>query len=338
MRKSLKVLLLFDNPYVKPRGYDYKEELKDEDWITEHDVYHVLKECGYKISLLGIHNKIDLLLEELESFKPDVVFNLTELFDNKLYLDKNVASLLEMLGFTYTGASPQSLFICNNKAFSKKVLSFHKIKVPRFYTFYRGRRIRFPRRLKLPFVIKPLREEASRGISQASIADNEAAFLERINFIHQHMNMDAIVEEYIDGRELYVSVLGNVRTQVLPFREMKFNEVPEDEPRIATYKAKWDDNYRERWGIESVFAEKLPNGVNKKIVDVCKRAYRALDIKSYARFDIRVTADSNVYIIEANANPCIAQHDEVAQAAKKVGISYNQLIKKIIALAIKRGH
>ncbi|MBL7130883.1 MAG: ATP-grasp domain-containing protein [Candidatus Omnitrophica bacterium] len=336
MHKKIKVLLLFDSPYHKPRGYDFQEEFKDITWDTERDVYRALKECGYEVSLLGLCNDIGILFEEIKEFKPDVIFNLAEVFNQKAYLDKNVASLLEMLDIPYTGASPASLFICNNKALSKKILSFHKIKIPHFHTFYKKRRVWFPKRLKLPFIVKPLCEEASRGISQASIVDNESSFIERINFIHQQMNMDAIVEEYIDGRELYVSILGNRRTEVLPLREMKFGQFPEDEPRIATYKAKWDDNYREKWGIKSVFAAKLPNGADKKIKDICKRAYRALNMQSYARFDIRVVADGNVYIVEANANPCLAKCDEVAQAAEKIAISYNQLIRRIITLAFKR--
>ena len=192
-----------------------------------------------------------------------------------------------------------------------------------------------PEKLKLPCIVKPLCEEASRGISQASIVDSEEAFFDRIKFIHDNMNMDAIAEEYVEGRELYVSVIGNKKLTVLPSREMKFGELPEDS-RIATYKAKWDDNYRDKWGIKSVYAGKLVNGVEEEIVDVCKRAYRALDMSSYLRFDIRVTSGGKVYIIEPNANPCIAKIDEVAQSAAKVGITYEQLIKKIINLAFQK--
>ena len=332
----MKVLLLFDSPYSRPRGYDFQEEFKNADWDTEQDVCRALRESNYEVSILGLYNDIGILLEEIAEFKPDVVFNLVEVFKQKTYLDKNVAALLEMLGIPYTGASPASLFICNNKALSKKILSFHKIRIPHFHTFYKKRPVSFSRRLKLPMIIKPLQEEASRGISQASIVDNQSAFFERINFIHQRMNTDAIAEEYIDGRELYVSILGGKRVKVLPAREMKFGQLPEDEPRIATYKAKWDDKYREKWGIKSVFAGKLAEGLDKKVIDVCKRAYRALNMQCYARFDIRITLDGNVYIIEPNANPCLARCDEVAQAAEKVGINYNQLINKLVNLALQR--
>ena len=163
-------------------------------------------------------------------------------------------------------------------------------------------------------MIKPLNEEASRGISQASIVDKEEAFFDRVRFIHQNMNMDAIVEEYIEGREFYITIMGSKRLSVLPPRELVFGDLPED-LRIATYKAKWDDDYRDRWGIKSVYAENIPDAVWIELQDACKRAYRALNMKSYLRFDIRVTPDGKVYIIEMNANPCIAKIDEVAQSA-----------------------
>lgn len=333
MSTPAKILLLFNSPYRKPRGYDYKEEFADpENMYTEKDVYGALRRRGYEVSLLGLFDVLDPLLEEVRENKPDVIFNMAEMFRDQSHLEKNMAAFLEMLGIPYTGASSDNIFVTNNKALSKKILTFHKIKVPRFYTFYRGHRVWLPKKIKLPAIIKPLCEEASRGISQASIVDNEEMFLERVKFIHQNMNMDAIAEEYIEGRELYVTVIGDKRLQVLPPREIKFGELPED-ARVATYKAKWDDNYRDRWGIKSVFAGKLPDGVEEEVQDVCKRAYRALNFKSYVRFDIRLTPEGQIYILEANANPCIARIDEVAQAAEKAGLLYDDLIEKIINLA-----
>ncbi len=337
MRKKLKVLLIFDSPYFKPRGYDFKEEFQDEDnWYTENDVYKALLENGHTVRLLGLYNDINILLEEVKEFPPDVIFNLVEVFNQKAYLDKNIAGLLEMLGFPYTGASAGSLFICNDKALAKKILRFHRVRVPRFHTFYHNHRVWLPRYIKLPAVVKPLSEEASRGISLASVVDSEESFVERIKFIHNSMQIDAIAEEYVDGREMYVSIFGNKRLEVLPLREMKFGKMSEDEPRIATYKAKWDDKYRKKWNIKSVFVGNLANGLEEKIRDICKRSYRSLNIQSYSRFDIRITDSGMVYVIEPNANPCIAQCDEVAQSAEKIGISYNSLIQKIIFLAFQR--
>lgn len=334
MGKKLKVLLLFNTPYATPRGYDFKEEFADpESMYTENDVFCALKANGHTVRLLGIYNEITPLLEECKEFQPDVVFNMADVFNGRTHFDKNIGALLEMIGVAYTGATSETLFICNDKALSKKILRFHRLRVARFHTFYKRHRIWVPKTIKLPAIIKPLGEEASRGISQASVVDNDEAFVERVKFIHDNMGLDAIAEEYIDGRELYVSLLGNKRLTVLPAREMKFGQLPEDEPRIATYKAKWDDKYRERWGIKSVFAGKLGDGVWENIQEVCKRAYRALNMQSYIRFDIRVTPTGQVYIIEPNANPCLARIDEVAQSAEKIGISYNQLIDKIVKMA-----
>jgi len=328
--------MLLASPYNRPRGYDYQAEFNDPDnMYTEKDVLFALQANGYEVSILGLHNTLDPLLEEIKENKPDVIFNLMEVFNNKTQFEKNVVALLELLEIPYTGASSDNAFICNNKGLNKQILNFHRIKIPRFTTFYRNHRVWLPKKLKLPVVIKPLCEEASRGISQASIADSEELFFERVKFIHEKMDMDAIVEEYIEGREFYISVIGSKRLSVLPAREMQFGELPED-ARIATYKAKWDDKYRTKWGIKSVCAGKLPDQVEREIVDVCKRAYRALNIRSYVRFDIRLTNEGRVYIIEPNANPCIAREDEVAQSAAKIGMSYEQLIKKIVMLAFQK--
>lgn len=335
--KKLKILLLFDSPYLVARGYDFKKEFKDLDWSTENSVYEALLACGHEVILLGLYNDISILLDEITQSKPDIIFNLAEVFNQKSELDKNVVAVLEMLEVAHTGASHANLLICGNKALSKKILSFHRIKVPHFYTFYRGYRVWLPKRLRLPLIVKPLREEASRGIAQASVVDSEETLNERVRFIHESMKCDAIVEEYIDGREFYVSVIGNKRIKVLPLREMKFGDLGEDEPRIATYRAKWDHNYREKKGIKNVFAGRLPNGLVKTIEEICKRAYKALDLRCYARFDIRVTSNSKIYILEANANPCLDQYDEIGQSAEKSGIPYNKLIQKIISLGFSRG-
>jgi D-alanine-D-alanine ligase len=239
-----------------------------------------------------------------------------------------------MLNVPFTGAKPNALLICNDKGISKKILSFHKIRVPNFHTYYKNRKVKSIKRPKFPVIVKPLCEEASVGISQASVADDKGACLERIKFIHEKTAMDAIVEEYIHGREFYVSVVGNKMLEVLPIREMKFGEITDPESKIATYKAKWDDEYRKKWGIQNVFANNMPDGMEEKLANICKTAYRALNLNSYARFDLRVTSDGRIYILEVNANPCLAKDDEIAQSAEKSGTPYNKFIQRIISLAL----
>lgn len=334
---KLRVLLVFDVPYTFKRGHDFTEEFKDtENYETENDVHRALLDNGYEVRCLGIFNDVRPLLDDVAEFKPDVIFNLVDTFDGITRWDKNIAGLIEVLKVPHTGASSAALFLCNDKGLCRKILRFHRVRGPRFHTFYRGHKIWLPKTLRLPCVVKPLAEEASRGISNASIVDDEKSFVERVKMIHDSMKMDAIAEEYVDGRELYVSIIGDQRLRVLPPREMTFGQMAEDEPRIATYKAKWDDAYRKRWGIRNDFAAKLDSPLKERIDEVCKRAYRALNIRSYARFDLRVTPAGQINVIEPNVNPCIARDDEIAQSAAKVGIAYPALIRMIVQQALRR--
>ena len=327
--------MLFYSPYQNPRGYDYKEEFADPDnMYTEKDVLGALKDLGHEVSLLGIYNDISPLFEEIKENPPDVIFNMMEVFNDQTHLEKNLAALLEIIGLPFTGSSSGVLYLCNNKALHKKIFNYHRVKVPRFHDFAKGRRVFVPAKFKLPAMIKPLCEEASRGISQASIVDTSEAFIERVKFIHQNMLLDAIAEEYIKGRELYVTVTGFRSMMILPPREMVFKKMSQEQPHIATYKAKWDDKYRKRWGIDSVPAKDLDKTILKQINDICRRAYRALDARSYLRFDMRLTQEGEVYIIEPNANPCIARIDEMAQAAKIAGMNYEELIQHVLEQAI----
>lgn len=337
MKKRLRVLLVFDIPYAVSRTHDYVKEFADAaNWYTENDVYQALLENKCEVRRLGLFNDVRPLLEEVEEFKPDVIFNQVEAFHQVTRFDKNIAALIELLNIPYTGATPTAITLCNDKGLCKKILRYHRVRTPRFHSFYRNHLVWLPSTIRLPCIVKPLTEEASRGISLASIVDDEKSFIERVNMIHERMGLDAIAEEYIEGRELYVSIIGDQRLRILPPRELSFGQLPEDEPRIATYKAKWDDAYRKRWGIKDDFAGKLDDELAERINDVCKRAYRALNIRSYARFDLRVKASGSVYVIEPNANPCIAREDELAQSAEKVGISYPKLIRMMVNQALAR--
>jgi D-alanine-D-alanine ligase len=337
MKKRLRVLQIFDMPYAVGRDHDYTAEFADPDFgYVENDVHRALLENDYEVRLLGLYDDVRPLLDEVKEFKPDVIFNMVETFHQITHWDKNIAALVEIMGVPYTGAGSATLSLCNDKGLCRKILRFHRVRGPRFHIFYRNHKVWLPKTLKLPCIVKPLTEEASRGISQASIVDDEKSFVERVAMIHERMKLDAIVEEYIDGRELYVSVIGDARLRVLPPREINFGQLPEDEPRIATYKAKWDEAYRKRWGIKDGFADKLDEVLQQRIVDVCKRAYRALNICTYARFDLRLTPAGQVYVIEANANPCIARDDELANSAKKVGIAYPALIRMVVNQAFRR--
>ena len=334
MKKKLKILALFDAIAPTTIDQDLSAELKTEDWKTEANVLKALGELGHTAEHLAIFDDLDLLRQKLLSFGPDLIFNLADQFKNNRAFDRNIVSFLEMQGLPFTGCGPTGLTLCKHKGISKKVLSYHRIHTPDFVTIARGKRIARPRRLKFPILVKPLKEEASYGISQASFVEADEQFKERVQFIHEKCDNDVIAEEYVEGRELYVSILGNHRLQVFPIRELVFKEVPPDEPKIATYKAKWDEEYRKRWGLRNRFAEGLDPAVAGRIEQICKRIYRLLTIDGYARLDLRVSPGNEVYFIEANPNPILAEDEDFAQSALKANVPYSHLIDRIIRLGL----
>jgi len=335
VKKKLKVLALFDAIRPTTIDQDLSKEMKTEDWKTEANVLAALTALGHPTEHLAIFDNLDLLRQKMESFAPDVIFNLADQFKNNRGFDQNIASLLEMQGVPFTGCGATGLVLCKHKGTSKKILGYHHIHVPNFVVIPRGQRIARLKRPKFPLLVKPVKEEASYGISQASFVTSDEQFKERVAFIHESHDSDVIAEEYIEGRELYVSVMGNAKLTVFPIRELVFREVPPNEPRIATYKAKWDEEYRKRWGLHNQFAEDLAPALVAEIEDVCKRIYRLLTIEGYARIDLRLTADNKLYFIEANPNPILAEDEDFAQAANKAGLPYPQLIDRIIGIGMR---
>lgn len=331
-RTPLRIIALIDVPQKRPLDYDYTEELEhSEDWKAEGWVIEALKQdLGHEVKIVGVFDDLNVLLEQIDQYKPDIVFNMVEQFRNDSTLEQNVVGLLELLEIPYTGTGSVGLVLCKNKGITKKILNYHRIKTAPFSVIPKGRKVQVPRRLRYPMIVKPLREEASYGISQKSFVENDKDFIERVQFVHESMGQDALVEEYIDGREIYVSLLGNQRLQVFPFREMIFSEVPDEEPKFATFKAKWDETYRKRWGIQNRFVPSLPADVSERIAHICKRVYRNLYIKGYGRIDIRLTPENDVVVLEANPNPHIAKDEDYAMAARKAGMEYPELIQRIV--------
>jgi D-alanine-D-alanine ligase len=335
VKKKLKVLVLFDGISPTKIDQDLSKEMKTEDWKTEANVMAALGALGYTAEHLAIFDDLDLVRQKLENFAPDVLFNLVEQFKNNPGFDQNIVSLLEMQGVPFTGCGATGLTLCKHKGISKKILSYHRIHVPNFIVISRGQRIARPKQLKFPILVKPVKEEASYGISQASFVETDEEFRERVAFIHEKHDADVIAEEYIAGRELYVSLMGNLRLSVFPIRELIFREVPPDEPKIATYRAKWDEEYRKRWGLQNRFAQGLDPALVAHIEQTCKRIYRLLTIDGYARIDLRLTAANEIYFIEANPNPHLAEDEDFALSADKAGLPYPQLIDRIIRHGMK---
>ncbi len=329
MKKKLKVLVLFDGTSPTKVDQDFSEEMKTPDWKTEANVMDALGKLGHTAEHLAIYDDVDLVRQKMETFSADVLFNLVEQFRNNPGFDQNIVSFFEMQGLPFTGCGSTGLTLCKHKGISKKILHYHHIHVPNFVVIPRGQRIGRPKQLKFPVLVKPVKEEASYGISQASFVEADEQFRERVAFIHEKHSSSAIAEEYIDGRELYVSIMGNVKLAVFPIREMLFREVPPNEPKIATFKAKWDDEYRKRWGLENQFADGLEPALIEEIEETCKRIYRLLTIDGYARIDLRITPEKKIYFIEANPNPHLAEDEDFALSAGKAGLPYPQLIERI---------
>ncbi|MFV1959163.1 MAG: D-alanine--D-alanine ligase, partial [Planctomycetota bacterium] len=245
-------------------------------WKTEFDVVATLRAMGHVVEPLGVVSDLGRIRSALDEVRPHVAFNLLEEFDGVAVYDQNVVSYLELMRQPYTGCNPRGLMLARDKALSKKLLAYHRVRVPAFAVLPRGRVVRRPRKLRFPLFVKSVTEEGSRGIAQASLVRDEERFRERIEFIHRQIGTDAIAEEYIEGRELYVGILGNQRLTTFPIWEMHFTKMPPEMPRIATGKVKWDLDYQKRWGIETLAATDLPEGLQRPVTTVCRRGYRIL--------------------------------------------------------------
>jgi D-alanine-D-alanine ligase len=334
--KRLRVLVLVHPDLVPPDTLDGHSEQAINEWKTEFDVVNTLRAAGHEVRPLGVQHELKPIRDEIESWKPDVVFNLLEQFHGEAVYDQNVASLLELLRVPYTGCNPRGLVLARGKDLSKKLLTYHRIPLPAFAVFPMRRKVKRPRRLGLPLIVKSLSEDASYGIAQASVVDSDERLAERVTFIHERIGTAAIAEQYIEGRELYVGVLGNERLRVLPIWELEFGSLAQSARPIATEKVKHDLQYQDLHGIKVGPAKDLPPQVNARIQHAAKRIYRTLELDGYARIDFRLSADGVPYYIEANPNPEIARVEEFASAARHDGLDYPELLNRILALGISR--
>jgi D-alanine-D-alanine ligase len=334
--KPLRVLALMHPQLVPPDSLAGRDEKEINAWKTEFDVVSTLRKAGHDVQPLGVQDELRPIREAVESWKPDVVFNLLEEFHGETAYDQNVASYLELLQVPYTGCNPRGLIIARGKELAKKLVAFHRIRTPAFAVVPRGRRFRRPARLGFPLIVKSANEHASVGIAQASVVDSDEKLQERVKFVHERVRSDAMVEQYVAGRELYVSVLGNDRLTVLPVWELSFGTLEESATPIATAKVKHDPEYQEKWGITEGPARDLPAAVAASIDRVAKRIYRTLELDGYARLDFRLSDQGELYFLEANPNPEIAQGEEFARAARHAGLDYSELLQRILRLGVQR--
>lgn len=330
-----RILVLVRDGLVPPDTLEGHSEKEILEWKCEFDVVHTLKECGYDVHVLGVYDDLGPVRDAIVEQKPDVAFMLLEEFHGVTGYDQAVVSYLELMRQSYTGCNPLGMMISRNKALTKKILLYHRIATPNFAVFQKGRKVRRSKRLEFPLLVKSADEDASQGISQASVVWDDKALQERVQFIHDSVGGDALVEQYIEGRELYQGVIGNARLQTFPVWEMDFSRFPADQPRIATARIKWDEAYRDKYGVTTRAASDLPTGMDQKIARLCKRAYRELSMSGYARFDLRLTDDGKLYVIEANANPNLSYGEDFAESAHVGGVEYEELLTRIVNLGIQ---
>ncbi|GJL53301.1 MAG: D-alanine--D-alanine ligase [Nitrospirales bacterium] len=333
MRK-LRVLTLMHESLVPPENLE-GVDLATVEWKTEFDVITTLRDMGHDVRVVGVRDDLDVLQEAVADFKPHIAFNLLEEFNGFGGFDQNVVSYLELVGVPYTGCNPRGMVLTRDKGWSKKILTYHGILCPKFVVFSLGRAVKWTDEIPFPVIVKSISEEASLGISQASIVDDAEKLEERVKFIHDSIGSSAIVEQFIEGRELYVGVLGNTRLQVFPVWELILKNLPDDVHRVATQRVKWSVKYQKKYGITSQEAKGLSKAMTGKIQRLAKKAYHILGLNGYARLDFRLDHDGKLYFLEANPNAQIAFGEDLAESAEHAGMSYEQLLQRILNLGLR---
>lgn len=334
--KKLRVVVLMHPSLVPPENVEDLTENERYELKTEYDVVATLRELGHEVKPLGVADELGPIRRSIEEWHPDIVFNLLEEFHGRQEFDHHVVSFLELMQVAYTGCHPRGLMLARDKALSKKLLAYHHLTVPKFAVFPRGQRVHRPKGLEFPLIVKSQVHEASLGISQASIVDSDEKLRERVAFIHQRHGSDAIAEQYVDGREFYVGIIGNRRLEVLPIWELLFENMPPGAVPIATAHVKHNPEYQERRGIFQQHADDLDESLRAHIVKTTKNIARILDLDGYNRIDYRYAPDGKLHFLEANPNPDIAKSEEFASAAEEAGMNYQRLIQRIVDLGLQR--
>ena len=302
-----------------------------------------LRGLGHEAETVIVDRPIDALVAELRRQSPDLVFNITESFHDKSSLDSNIAALLNLLQYQYTGSSPAGLLMAGDKSLTKKVLRFHEILTPQFATVFRGA-LDHVGDLKFPLIVKPPQEDASLGITSKSVVRDVKELLGTMDSTQREFQSPVLVEEFVDGREFYVGVLGNEAPIALPVIELDFSAFPSDRPKVASWEAKWGEGGTggdaetgaEFAGTKSIFPTDLAPELTERMQAVAVEAFNALRLRDYGRVDLRVTPSGEIYVIEVNPNCYLERGGEFARAAEKHGIDHGALVARIVELALAR--
>jgi D-alanine-D-alanine ligase len=303
--------------------------------VVVGQVAAALKESGHKVSVLGVHGELGKLFGGLRRRRPDLLFNLMETFGDTQLGAVGVAGCLDLVGLPYTGGGPGEFYIQEDKGLAKKLLAFDHIRYPEFAVFSPDADLETAGSLRLPLFVKPLRMDASIGIDAGSLVHSTREMLERVALIHEKVRDAALVEEYVEGREFYVGVLGNQEAQAFPPIEMDFSGLPDGAPHVLGSRAKWDEGSTEYRGTRAVLADVAPE-VAARLRHAALDACRALRVRDYGRVDLRLTPAGDVYVIEVNASCYLERESEFALAAASAGMDYVALIDRIAHLALDR--
>ena len=313
----------------KPTRRKKKKEMHDRE-----EIFEALVKLGHEPVYQVVDGR-DQSLIALARGDADLYFNLTESYNGDDTMDMNLAAYLDLLGKAYTGAGPHALYLAQDKALAKKIFAFHGIRTPFFATSYKGK-LDHSHDIAFPLIVKPTSEDGSIGIDTGSVVGSVKELMERIHYIHEEFDSPALIEEYIEGRELYAAVLGNDNPEVLPMVELDLSKLPEGTPKIAGKEVKWDKDTEAYRVTKSAVAEDLDEEVVKRLEETALSVYQALKLRDYGRIDMRLTNKGEVYVIEANPNPWLSTGAEFHMAARKSGRTYPQLIGEIVDLARSR--
>jgi D-alanine-D-alanine ligase len=337
MGDPLKVAVLYDvwgeedtsEPEAAQAGR--KRKVKED----REEIFDALGKLGHEPSYYVLDGRPQSLYG-LGKCGADLVFNLTESYAGDDTKEMNVAAYMDLLGLPYTGAGPRAHFLAQDKATAKKMFHFHEIRTPFFATAYRGN-IDHAHDVKFPLIVKPQSEDGSIGIDAAAVVSGVKELMERVEYVQNEFDSPALIEEYIEGREIYASILGSYeKTEVLPLIELDLSKLPEGTPKIASRDVKFETESRAYKLTKSQIAEDLDEATVQKLTETALAAYRAVKLRDYGRIDMRLTSEGEVYVIEANPNPWLSSRHEFAMAAKKSGRSYTQLIGEIVDMALER--
>jgi D-alanine-D-alanine ligase len=338
-REIRKITILYDTWEEEPAPPEPEKPRKGrrrrkKEKHDREEIFEALGKLGYEPSYLVLDGRQQSLNAVARS-EADLIFNLTESYAGDDTKDMNIAAYLDLIGRPYTGAGPHALYLAQDKALAKKIFAFHGIRTPYFATSYRGK-LDHSHDISFPLIVKPTSEDGSIGIDATSVVHSVKELMEKIHYIHEEFDTPALIEEYIEGREIYVGVLGNGSPEALPLVELDLSKLPEGTPRIAGKEVKWEKETEAYKVTKSAPVEDLDEETTRRLSETALAAYQALKLRDYGRIDVRLTSSGDVYVIEANPNPWLSSGAEFAMAARKAGRTYTQMIEEIVDLARAR--